>query len=237
WDVYNQISGFYFEQGNFQKAEEYSRRVTELLDMNPIGFNNLGITLLYQEKYKEAINAYFSSLDKKRLPSTYHSLGTTYLYAGQCDKAVEAFNQGKVLDPNDAEFWGAAGDALSCSSAPQAASAYEQAIVLMTQQDISSDPNSLSLLAEWYARRNNKKLALQNIEAALQLAPNNYDCVLSAIKVYKLTNEPEKLKSQFEKAIKNRKSIFEVEHDPLVKELIQQQTYRTLIEQHKAQRG
>ncbi len=239
WDVYNQISGFYFEQGEFKKAEESSRKVTELLDMNPIGFNNLGITLLYQGEYSEAVNAYYRSLDKKRLPATYHSLGTTYLFAGQCDKAAAAFNQGKALDKEDAEFWGATGDALSCSPGQknQAASAYEQAIAMMTQQDISRDANSLSLVAEWHARRNNKKLALQKIEEALLLEPDNYDCIVSAIRVYKLTNEPEKLMTQFERAIKNRKSLFEVEHDPLVKEIIQQPQYRPLIEQQKSKRG
>lgn len=239
WDIYNQISGFYFEQGEFQKAEEYARRVTELLDMNPIGFNNLGITLLYQEKYSEAIKAYASSLDKKRLPATYHNLGTTYLYAGQCDKAAEAFTQGKALDPEDAEFWGALGEALSCSPGQknQAVSAYQQALAIMAQQDIDRDANSLSLVAEWQARSNNSKLAHQKIEEALRLAPDNYDCIVSAIKVYQLTNEPEKLMIQLEKASKNRKSLFEVEHDPLVKELIQQPQYRPLIEQPKSKRG
>lgn len=238
WEVYNQLSGFYFEQGEFQKAEEYARRVSELLDLNPVGFNNLGITLLYQGRYDEAITAYYRSLDKKRLPSTYHSLGTTYLYAGQCNKAVEAFQQGKALDQEDAEFWGAEGEALSCmGQTVQAANAYEQAIRLMNQQDVSRDASSLSLLAEWYARRNNKKLALQKIEEALQLAPHNYDCIVSAIKVYKLTNEPEKLMIQFEKAVKNRKSLFEVEHDPCVNEITEQETYRKIIEQHKTQRG
>ncbi len=239
WDVYNQLGGFYFDQGEFQKAEEYWRKVTELLDMNPIGFNNLGISLLYQGKYDEAFSTYYSSLDKKRLPATYHSLGTSYLYAGQCDKAAITFNQGKALDEEDAEFWGAIGDALSCSPAQkhQAIVAYDRAIAIITQLDISRDANALSLLAEWYARRNNKILALQKIEEALLLAPDNYDCVVSAIRVYKLTNEPEKLKTQFEKAIKNRKSLFEVEHDPLVKEIIQQQPYRTLIEQQRVQRG
>ncbi|HEX4946119.1 MAG TPA: protein kinase, partial [Blastocatellia bacterium] len=101
WDIYNQVGGFYFEQGDFQKAEEYWRKVTELLDLNPIGFSNLGISLTYQERYDEAISAYYRSLDKKRLPATYHNLGTTYLFAGQCDKAAEALNQGKALNPND----------------------------------------------------------------------------------------------------------------------------------------
>jgi serine/threonine protein kinase/Flp pilus assembly protein TadD len=239
WDIYNQLSGFYFEQGEFRKAEEYSRRVTELLDMNPIGFNNLGITLAYQEKYNEAIRAYSASLDKKRLPSTYHSIGTTYLMSGQCDKAADAFHQGKMLDQEDAEFWGAIGDSLSCrpEQKNQAMVAYKQAIEIMMQHDISGDAYSLSLIAEWYARSNNKKLAHQKIEEALQLAPNNYDCIVSAIRVYKLTNEPEKLMMQLEKASKNRKSLFEVEHDPLVKEIIQQPPYRSIIEQQKLQRG
>ncbi len=240
WDEYNQISGFYFEQGEFQKAEEYARRVTELLDMNPIGFNNLGLTLLYQEKYSDAVKAFYNSLDKKRLSATYHNLGITYLYAGQCEKAAEIFKQGKILDPEDAEFWGALGDALSCSSGQknQATSAYQQALAMTRQQELGRDANSLSLVAEWQARSNNTKLAHQKIEEALLLEPDNYDCIVSAIRVYKLTNEPEKLMIQFEKASKNRKSLFEVEHDPLVKEIIQQPQFRPLIEQQKSrQRG
>ncbi len=240
WDVYNQIGGFYLNQGEFQKAEEYWRKVTELLDMNPIGFNNLGIALGYQEKYNEAVAIFYRSLDNKRLASTYHSLGTTYLYAGQCNKAVEAFKQGSAIDPQDAEFWGSIGEALSCPPGQknQAAVAYQRAIEIISQQDISREASSLSLLAEWHARSNNTKLARQKIEEALQIAPDNYDCIVSAIKVYYLIDEPEKLMSQIEKASKNRKSLFEVEHDPLVKEIIQQPQYRPLIEQQKSkQRG
>jgi serine/threonine protein kinase/tetratricopeptide (TPR) repeat protein len=239
WEAHNEIGGYYFERGEFQKAEESWIRVTELLGNNPYAFNNLGSALLYAGKFEQASRAYFESLRRKRLTITYHSLGTAYLFQGECQKALEEFRKGKELGPEDPEFWGAEGDALSCGSlrAKQAEKVYDQAIEMMTKKEIAGDADSLSLLAEWYAHRNNKKLAIQKIEEALQLEPENYDCVLSAIKVYKLTNEPEKLMTQFEKAIKNRKSLFEVEHDPLVKELIQQEPYRNLIEQQKSPRG
>jgi serine/threonine protein kinase/tetratricopeptide (TPR) repeat protein len=241
WEGYNELGGFYFNQGEFQKAEENWRRVTEILDSNPCGYNNLGSALLYQANYTAAELAFQEALKRKRLTATYMNLGTAYLFEGNCEKATEAFRHGQQINPEDAdaELWGGEGEALSCGAARngQAETAFARAISLITRNDIAGDADSLSLLAEWYARNNNKKQAIEKIEAALQLDPDNYDCVFSAIKVYKLTNEPEKLMTQFEKAIKNRKSLFEVEHDPLVKELIQQEPYRNLIEQQKAQRG
>ena len=239
WDVYNQLGAFYFDRGEFDKAEANWRKVTELLDTNPCGFNNLGSALLYQASFDLAIKAYRDALNRKPLAETYLSLGTAYLFRDDCARAIEEFRKGKALSPNDPEAWGAEGDALSCKlgATAQSREVYNQAILLLAQQDVSGDANYLSLLAEWQARRDNKILALQKIEEALLLDPDNYDCIISAIKVYKLTNEPEKLMIQFEKAIKNRKSLFEVEHDPLVKEIIQQPQYRNLIEQQKSKRG
>ncbi len=241
WEAYNELGSFYFDQGEFPKAEEQWRRVTEILDGNPCGYNNLGNALLYQGNYKAAERAFQEALKRKRLTATYMSLGTAYLFEEKCEKAVEAFRTGQQISPEDAdaELWGGEGEALSCgtTSNGQTENAFARAISLITRNDISGDADSLSLVAEWYARRNNKKQAIEKIEEALLLEPNNYDCIVSAIRVYKLTNEPEKLMIQFEKATKNRKSLFEVEHDPLVNETIQQEPYRSLIEQRKSKRG
>ena len=200
--------------------------------MNPCGFNNLGTALLYQGQTGPAIKAYRDALSKKRLPATYQSLGTAYLFDGACAQAAEEFQKGKELDPEDPEFWGAEGDALSCSTLPsnQAIQAYNQAIELLRKSDHAGEVDYLSLLAEWYARTNKKQLALQKIEAALLLDPGNYNCIVSALKVYKMTNEPDKLTMQLAKAVQNRKSLFEVKHDPLLKDLLQQEKYRKLIE-------
>ncbi|MFN7928674.1 MAG: protein kinase [Blastocatellia bacterium] len=233
WEVYNELGGFYFDRGAFQKAEECWRKVTDLLDTNPYSFTNLGHALLYQEQYDQAIKAYRDALLRKPVAETFHSLGTAYLFRGQCEQALEVFQKGKELAPEDAEFWGAEGDALSCTPAqsPRAAAAYDQAIALLKQNEFTSNGDTLSLLAEWYARRNQNKLALQKIEEALQLAPDNLNCIVSAARVYKITNEPAKLLAQLTKAVQNRKSLFEVKHDPLLKELVQEEKYRKLLEQ------
>ncbi len=238
WEAYNELGGFYFDQGEFAKAAENWRRVTEILDSNPCGYNNLGNALLYQGNYQAAEQAFQEALKRKRLTATYMSLGTAYLYQEKCEQAVEAFRMGQQINPEDAdaELWGGEGEALSCGTTrnSQTENAFARAISLMSRNDISGDADSLSLVAEWYARRKNKKQAIEKIEEALLLEPDNYDCIVSAIRVYKLTNEPEKLMIQFEKASKNRKSLFEVEHDPLVKEIIQQPQFRPLIEQQKS---
>ncbi|MBS1809684.1 MAG: protein kinase [Acidobacteria bacterium] len=232
WEAYNELGGFYFDQGEFNKAESQWRKVTELLSNNPYGFSNLGTAYLYQEKFTEAEAAYRESIKRKRLTTTYQNAGVAALMMGNCAKAAEEFREALKLDAESAELWGSLGDAMNCDpeQRKQAEKAYDNALTFMRAADISNDAASLSLLAEWYARRNNKKLALQKIEAALLLEPNNYDCIISAIKVYKLTNEPEKLMAQLEKAVLNRKSKFEVTHDPLLKDLLQQEKYRQIIE-------
>lgn len=232
WDVYNQLGSFYFDQGEFQQAEEHWRRVTELLDLNPSGFNNLASALLYQGEFDRALRAYQDALSRKKMPAIYHNMGTAYLYAGDCGQALEAFRKGRELDAEDAEFWGASGDALSCTAplTPPANKAYEQAIERLQKSEQTNTADALSLLAEWYARIGKKQLALQKIASALQLEPDNLNCVVSAVKVYKITEEPDKLLAQLTKAVQNRKSLFEVKHDPLLKELLQQEKYRQLLE-------
>ena len=242
WAAHNDLGWFYFNQGDFTEAAVSWTRVTELLPLNPAGYSNLGSALLYQGKYDSALNAYREALNLKKSVPVYQNIGIANIFKGNCTEAVEQLKKGLEVDENakqDAELWGALGDAYSCvpAQSKQAAAAYTQAISL-AEKGADADTNYyLSLLAEWYARLGNKRVATEKIEAAIQLNPDNFDCIISAIKVYKLTNQPEKLLIQFEKAIKNRKSLFEVEHDPLVNEIIQQQPHRTLIEQQKLQRG
>jgi serine/threonine protein kinase/tetratricopeptide (TPR) repeat protein len=242
WAAHNDLGWFYFNQGDFTEAALSWTRVTELLPLNPTGYSNLGSALLYQGKYDDALKAYREALSLKKSVPVYQNIGIAYIFKGNCNEAVAQLRKGLEMDESarqDAELWGTLGDAYSCTPAQskQAAAAYTQAISL-AEKGVDSDSNYyLSLLAEWHARLGNKRLAIEKIEAAIQLEPDNFDCIISAIKVYKLTNQPEKLLIQFEKAIKNRKSLFEVEHDPLVNEIIQQQPHRTLIEQQKLQRG
>ncbi len=231
WYAYNEMAGFYFERGNFAKAEVNSKKVTELLENNAYGFNNLALTLLYQEKLDVAFDTFRKALSLNHHPQIYQSMGAAYLLAGDCPKALEAFQNGLRAEPTSPELTGALGDAYSCDKTQKKAAdnQYAQAIAGLSQMDISQDAYSLSLLADWQAQRGNKPQALEKIHAALVLEPSNQEVIMSAVRVFRLTNQANELEIYLPKVAQNPKSIFEIKHDPLLKTLLLEKKYQSLI--------
>ncbi len=234
WAVYNELGSFYFEQERYKEAADCWQKVTELLPFNPFGYSNLGNALLYQEQPELAIAAYNRSISLQRTTDGYLNLGMALLLNGNCQDASVTFNEGTMLDEEDAELWGRLGDALSCQTAPihQVQNAWDKAIE-NTNRKLQSDPDSASLhaqLAEWLAKRGRNKQAMEQIEKALAIAPEEPFSLISAVKVYYLTGRREAALGMVRKSIIHPAVMFGLKHSPELKELRADAVYQSIVE-------
>lgn len=218
WAGYNELGGFYFEHGRYKEAETCLLTVTNLLPLNPYGWNNLGNTQLYQGHFDAAQTSFNQSLRQQRTPDTLMNLGISLLYQNRCNEAADAFEQGTKLNPNEAELWGLLGDAYRCTPEHHAPAdaAYDKAIELITQRLKSDDSQSSNraLLAEWLAKRGQNQQAIGHIAKALAVAPDEPFTLLSAVKVYYLTGRFNLALDFAAKAAQNANSRFDLMYAP-----------------------
>jgi Flp pilus assembly protein TadD len=99
--AYNNLGLLYGERGQFDKAEEYSKKAIEMDKNLASAYNNLGI--VYDEKglpdeaekyYKKAIEL------NKNFAEPYNNLGVIYERKGLLDKAEEYYKKAIELDEN-----------------------------------------------------------------------------------------------------------------------------------------
>ncbi len=78
----------------------------------------------------------------------YFDRGIVYDDLGQYDKALEAYEQGLALDPNNAQLWGAKGRVLMIQERyAEAAAAYNRSVQLDPSQEYARDGERGALAA------------------------------------------------------------------------------------------
>jgi Flp pilus assembly protein TadD len=156
----------------------------------------LGITLIQQGKYKEAIEPLQRSLKIRETGPATSNLATAYFQLKQYRNAAQVFEQATALDPKNYELWGNLGDAYYWAPAlhDQAASAYHKALALgEDQRKINPrNPNMLGYLAAYHAMLGEAGPAHETIAEALRLAPRDPEVLYYAGLVYAQLGEDKK---------------------------------------------
>ncbi|HYE74730.1 MAG TPA: tetratricopeptide repeat protein, partial [Blastocatellia bacterium] len=232
WAGYNELGGFYFEQGRYKEAESCLLTVTDLLPLNPYAWTNLANTQLYQSKFENAQVSYNQSLQQQRTTDTYMNLGIALLYQNRCIEAADAFEQGTKLNASDAELWGLLGDAYRCAHdhRTESEAAYDKAIQLISERLKTSDAqaSSYALLAEWLAKRGRNEQAIGHIAKALAVAPDEPFTQLSAVKVYYLMGRLDLALDFASKAAQNANSRFDLTYAPELAQLRAHPAYQSI---------
>ncbi len=93
-----------YKKQEYTKAEEKYRKA---LDKRPsVKSNyNLGNAVYQQERFKEAVKHYESSIsgtqDKKLKSDAYHNMGNAYMNGGETAKAIDSYKEALRLNPKD----------------------------------------------------------------------------------------------------------------------------------------
>lgn len=239
WAGYNELGGFYFEQGRYQQAAEQWQKVVELLPLNPYGWGNLGNALLYQGNFAAAVDHYQQSISRLPTPDGLLNLGIALLYQGQCADAVSALTKAVQLAPDDPEIHGLLGDALHCDPARQneAGPAWDKAISLGRQKMVL-DPQDIylqALCAEWLAKRGRNAQAIKQIQQTRTVATDNTFVLVSAIKVYYLTGRKNEALALLPQAAQEPNAWFDLQHAPELAGLRAEPAWQAVANQPRPQ--
>jgi serine/threonine-protein kinase len=205
WGVYSWLGKFYSDQARYSDAIRQFKKVIELAPNNYRGYSNLGAMYVLEGKYAEALAPLNSSINIRPNFEAFNNLGNAYFQLRRYSEAAAAFRQGLNLDDSDWILWGNLADSLFWSGGQKvkARAAYENAIV-RAEKKLEVNPKDaivLAFLADYNAMNEHRSKAIEYIDDALTLAPEDGEVRLRAAIVYNHFGDTNRCLVTLQKAI------------------------------------
>jgi eukaryotic-like serine/threonine-protein kinase len=205
WATYNWLGVFYQRHARYDDARAMYSQVVSLAPDSFTGYSNLGGVCVLQGHYAEAIPLLQQSLSIRPTASASSNLATAFFQMRRYPESAVQFEQAVKLDEQEYQMWGNLGDAYFWSSGrrAEAQKAYRKAIAL-GEEKLRVNPHDsevLSYLAMYYAMCQERKPALENLDAALRLNPKSPDLMFTAGIVYQQLGDTPRALDALEKAV------------------------------------
>jgi tetratricopeptide (TPR) repeat protein/predicted Ser/Thr protein kinase len=205
WATYNWLGLFYQRHARYEDSAGMYSQVVSLAPDSFTGYYNLGGIRILQGKYADAIPLLQRSLDIRKTADATSNLGTAYFQLHRYADSATAFEQCTVIDPQNYLMWGNLGDAYywSAGRRAEAMGAYSKAIAL-GKEKLKVNPRDaevLSSLSMYYAMRREQRPALDNLETALRVSPNNPALLFNAGITYGQLGDTQHAIDVLEKAV------------------------------------
>jgi len=204
WRAHSLLGWVRGRQHRFADALEPYQRVVALVPDNARAPRSLGNALYRLGRFEEAVQRYRDSLAIQPSDEGYGNLGAALYALGRYEEAITAFRTAATLTPGDPLRWGNLG--VACRWVPghidEAAPLLDRAIGLMRDR-LERNPSRADwwgLLADWLADRGLLDEARVSIRRAIELDPEDADCMLRAGHVYFQLGEREECLRWFRKA-------------------------------------
>jgi serine/threonine protein kinase/tetratricopeptide (TPR) repeat protein len=217
WVNYNYAGQAYFGLGEYDKALAAFQRMIELEPNNSFGYLNAGAVYFQQGKYDQCIPFYQKALQIQPHYMTYSNLGTAFFYLKRYAESVPMFEKAVGMNPNDSMIMGNLADSYRWSGRRQeAADTYDKAIAL-AYKELQVNPRSASAmeyLALYYAKKGDTAHAMEFIQHALSIEPQNIALVYVQAVVYCLADRKADSLRVLREALRKGYSVEEAKSDP-----------------------
>ncbi len=205
WATYNWLGLFSQRHARYEDAIAMYSHVVSLAPDSFTGYYNLGGVRTLQGRYAEAIPLLQRSLEIRKTADATSNLGTAYFQLHRYADAAVAYEQSTRLDPQNYVLWGNLGDAYYWAPGrrAEAAAAYGKGIGL-GEEKLRVNPRDaevLSSLAMYHAMREERKPALDNLDAALRLSPKSPGLLFNAGITYQQLGDTPRALDSLEKAV------------------------------------
>jgi len=233
WAGYNDLGVYYYKRGRYEDAIEQFKMVTKLTPDNYRGYNNLGGIYYMLQRHEDAREMFERSLSIHKSYNIYSNLATLYFIEGKYEDAARSYEHALEMNDNDYRVWGnlAAAYYWIPGKKNEAINTFKHAIKIAEERlkINSKDPNVISSLAGYYSEIGNKKKSMNLLKQSLDLAPDNVEVMYQAATTYEKLGMREEALLWIGKAIENGYPRSEIENQPELKLLINDERYKQLL--------
>jgi serine/threonine-protein kinase len=233
WSSYWNLGAFYYRKSQYARAAAQFLEVIRLAPDHYRAYSSLGGIYIYQGKFADASGMFRKSLNIKPSPQAYSNLAASEILQGRSADAVPLLEKAIALENTSYEVWGNLGDA--CSQTPgmtdKAPAAYARAAEL-ARRELSVNPVSPARanLAFYLIRMGDKKRALEEIERARTLLPNDQNILFWAALVYELAGHRRQALDALSAAVAGGYSLALIRTASDLKDLRKDPRFRNWIE-------
>jgi serine/threonine-protein kinase len=238
WRAHSWLGKVLFEIGRSEEALDCYRRVIELVPDSARGRRNLGTMLYRLDRLAEAADHYRAAIAIQPDALSYSNLGTALYFMSDYDGAATAFRRAVDLRPEEPLLWGNLGNA--CHWIPnlraEGDAALDRAIALTLERldRDSVDAMGQARLAGWLANRGDLAGAESAISHALDMKPDDNECLVRAGHVYFQLGRKEQAIEFFRRAIERGYGREELRRSRELAELLRDPAFRRLVEREQA---
>jgi len=233
WAGYAALGHFYIQQARYGEAEQQFRRSIYLAPDDPHSYRSLGGAYIYIGKYKEAIDILRKAVALYPTTQAYSNLGVAFFNLRQFSDAVDAYQH--ACPTQTADYIACGNLARAYYWAPnqrsRAEQYYRRAIALakerLTVNPRDGDPHIL--MANYYAMLGDKPSALQHLDEALALRPEDPEFLLTAAIVHNQFGENQEAIALLKKSLERGYSAAEIRAAPELDNLRNQPELQQLL--------
>lgn len=194
----NTLGQLYFNQGNYEAAQQAFRLAIRLQPDSSVAYANLNIVLVRQDRADEALRVVQQGLQVRPSAALYSNLGLALFQRGDYVGAAKAYERAVTPpagNPNAYLDWANLGDTLMWipGREAEARNAYRKARQLLGPW-LARAPGSVTLLSRmglYAARSADAGEAMSLMAKALSTAPENPDVQFRAALAYELLHHRE----------------------------------------------
>jgi len=234
WASYEWLGTFYAEHARYEEAARQFTQATALAPDNPHSYRKLGGVYIYMGRYLKAIEVLQRAIALYPTSGAYSNLGIAYFNVRHFDDAVAAYEH--ACTPASKDYIACGNLARAYYWAPgrrgQAAEYYRRAIALAEERlsinPRDGDPHILS--SSYYAMLGDRRHALEHLQRALELRPNEPEYLLTAAIVHNQFGEEDEALKWLEAAVRRGYSAAEIKVAPELDNLRGEARFQKLVE-------
>ena len=217
---------------NNEAAGEYEKVLRYNPD-SPSALNNLGAIYGQQGRLLDAIPLFRHLLDLSDDADAAHNLANCYFFSNRLDEAVAAYQRVLEIDPDHPYApHGLAESYEQMGESQQAELFYEESLESYDRllEAGGRDPSTLGLRAVCAAKLGRSREAIQGIDEAEQLSPDNGEVLFHAAQVYSIAGDRDQAFTRIRQAIEAGYPRQEFERDVAFADYRNDPEFRALLE-------
>jgi len=234
WASYEWLGTFYSEHARYEEAARQFTQAIALAPDNPHSYRKLGGVYIYMGRYLKAIEVLQRAIALYPTSGAYSNLGIAYFNVHHFDDAVAAYEH--ACTPASKDYIACGNLARAYYWAPgrrsQATEYYRRAIALAEERlsinPRDGDPHILS--SSYYAMLGDRRHALEHLQRALELRPNEPEYLLTAAIVHNQFGEEDEAMEWLEAAVRRGYSASEIKVAPELDNLRGEARFQKLVE-------